>query len=88
MEDDVGQNVLATLLVIWRDLLQTSEIGQEDDFIALGGDSLLAMEMTFRVHEAFGLPPPEEAILGIDEGSTLADLCRYIFERTVRQPGL
>jgi hypothetical protein len=44
--------------------------------------------MTFRVHEAFGLPPPEEVILGIDEGSTLADLCRYIFERTVRQPGL
>ncbi|RME70707.1 MAG: amino acid adenylation domain-containing protein, partial [Verrucomicrobia bacterium] len=44
----------ARLLRIWRQLLDTSEIGVDDDFFQLGGHSLLAMRMIHEVHREFG----------------------------------
>lgn len=88
MEGRTGYDqVQETISAIWRDLLHLADIGPNDDFIALGGDSLLAMEMTFRVHEAFQLIDTAEVILGIDEGATLNDLGRYIAARRVSRPG-
>ncbi|MFF2073696.1 non-ribosomal peptide synthase/polyketide synthase [Kitasatospora sp. NPDC058162] len=38
----------------WAAVLDTGEIGAEDDFFALGGDSILAVRATARLREAFG----------------------------------
>ncbi|MEV5884235.1 non-ribosomal peptide synthase/polyketide synthase [Streptomyces sp. NPDC052020] len=38
----------------WADVLDTEEVGADDDFFALGGDSLLAVRVTARLRAAFG----------------------------------
>ncbi|MFI5821203.1 non-ribosomal peptide synthase/polyketide synthase [Streptomyces rishiriensis] len=38
----------------WADVLDTGEIGSEDNFFALGGDSILAVRVTSRLRAAFG----------------------------------
>jgi non-ribosomal peptide synthase protein (TIGR01720 family) len=42
----------ATLARIWATLLRVPEVSVEDNFFALGGDSLLSMQMIARVREA------------------------------------
>ncbi|MFF8644011.1 non-ribosomal peptide synthase/polyketide synthase [Streptomyces sp. NPDC015345] len=38
----------------WADVLDTDEVGADDDFFALGGDSILAVRVTSRLRAAFG----------------------------------
>ena len=38
----------------WTSVLDTDEVGAEDDFFALGGDSILAIRVTSRLRAAFG----------------------------------
>ncbi|AYN38048.1 amino acid adenylation domain-containing protein [Streptomyces dangxiongensis] len=38
----------------WTDVLDTGEVGADDDFFALGGDSILAVRVTSRLRAAFG----------------------------------
>ncbi|MDZ5443045.1 condensation domain-containing protein [Micromonospora sp. 4G57] len=40
------------LVAIWSDLLRTGKLGIHDDFFAVGGDSLLAMQLVARCAEA------------------------------------
>ena len=42
------------LRVIWKDLLHTTNIGPDDDFMELGGTSLLVMDMLLRINECCG----------------------------------
>ncbi|MFG2633928.1 non-ribosomal peptide synthase/polyketide synthase [Streptomyces sp. NPDC048362] len=38
----------------WADVLDTDEVGADDDFFALGGDSILAVRVVSRLRAAFG----------------------------------
>ncbi|MEU0005141.1 non-ribosomal peptide synthase/polyketide synthase [Streptomyces sp. NPDC006314] len=38
----------------WTDVLDTGEVGADDDFFALGGDSILAVRVVSRLRAAFG----------------------------------
>ncbi|MGV9251183.1 non-ribosomal peptide synthase/polyketide synthase [Streptomyces sp. NPDC003697] len=38
----------------WADVLGTTEVGADDDFFALGGDSILAVRVTSRLRASFG----------------------------------
>ncbi|EPH45403.1 putative Linear gramicidin synthase subunit C [Streptomyces aurantiacus JA 4570] len=38
----------------WADVLDTDAVGADDDFFALGGDSILAVRVTSRLRAAFG----------------------------------
>lgn len=40
------------IAAIWRDLLKRDTVGAEDNFFALGGDSILAMQVVLRAGEA------------------------------------
>ena len=42
------------LIDLWRELLNAPRVGIHDDFFALGGNSLLAMRMLYRVEELCG----------------------------------
>ncbi|MEO6026329.1 MAG: amino acid adenylation domain-containing protein [Candidatus Binatia bacterium] len=58
--DGMGVRVVETsreegIARLWRDLLGVQVVGCEDDFFALGGDSLLVYHMLARVHGELGL---------------------------------
>ena len=42
----------ANIIAVWEQILRTEPIGADDDFFALGGDSLAALEMIFAVADA------------------------------------
>ena len=45
----------AEILVIWEEVLSIGQIGVQDDFLALGGDSIQAARILMRVNERFGI---------------------------------
>ncbi|MDX9952961.1 MAG: AMP-binding protein [Anaerolineae bacterium] len=47
---------------IWAELLELDEVGVEDDFFALGGDSLAALRMALAVEEATGQRVPTDSL--------------------------
>lgn len=51
------------LAVIWRELLGIADINREDDFFALGGHSLMALRMYYRIHREFGQSLPLATLL-------------------------
>jgi amino acid adenylation domain-containing protein len=40
---------------MWQELLRVDRVGVEDDFFALGGDSLIATQTVMRIRKAFGV---------------------------------
>ncbi len=47
---------------VWEQVLNTEPVGIDDDFFALGGDSLAALEMVVALSDAIGQPIPEEIV--------------------------
>ncbi|MEA2490646.1 MAG: hypothetical protein QOH21_2438, partial [Acidobacteriota bacterium] len=57
------RNPLETALVsIWSEVLKRDDVGIEDDFFALGGDSLRTMPVIFKVQQQFGIELPLSAV--------------------------
>ena len=54
--DVPGDDVAAALQAIWRDLFGTPSIGLDDAFGALGGTSLLAMQLALEIQDRLGCP--------------------------------
>ncbi|MEQ4719999.1 amino acid adenylation domain-containing protein [Nonomuraea sp. B19D2] len=63
------------LAEIWQDVLDAGPIGADDDFLALGGQSLLAMRIASRAWESLDKPVEPRMLF---EHSTLAALARAI----------
>ncbi|MEV0347059.1 amino acid adenylation domain-containing protein [Nonomuraea sp. NPDC050680] len=63
------------LAEIWRDVLEAGPIGADDDFLALGGQSLLAMRIAARACERLNRPVEPRMLF---EHPTLAALARAI----------
>lgn len=60
---------------IWRDILRLEQVGTEDDFFELGGDSLHAMTVAIAVRGKFKI---EVGALSIYQNPTIARLARLI----------
>lgn len=60
---------------IWRELLGVDQIGAHDSFLALGGDSLLAVRLISRLRDVFNQNVPLRLIF---EASTVAELAKAI----------
>nr|AID65225.1 nonribosomal peptide synthetase [Cystobacter fuscus] len=69
------------LAAIWRDILRQVEPGLEDDFFALGGHSIKAVQLLSRIHRDLGV---EVSLKDIFDNPTLARLARVI-EHTGRR---
>ncbi|MEL7209610.1 MAG: phosphopantetheine-binding protein, partial [Actinomycetota bacterium] len=54
----------AAVIRVWERLLRTEPIGADDDFFALGGDSLGALEMVIALADAIGRPVSDELAFG------------------------
>jgi acyl transferase domain-containing protein/acyl carrier protein len=66
-----------TIATIWKDLLGLAEIGVHDNFLDLGGDSLLATRLVSRMRDAFHLDLPVRLFF---ERSTVAELAVAVEE--------
>ncbi|MDP3069822.1 MAG: amino acid adenylation domain-containing protein, partial [Opitutaceae bacterium] len=60
---------------LWAAVLKTDAVGVDDDFFALGGDSLQAMELAARIAGTLGVELPPEAIF---QHATVARLARHL----------
>jgi len=63
------------LAQIWREVLGSDRVGADDDFFALGGHSLLVMQVVNRVRQALGV---ELALMSLFECPTVAMLAERI----------
>jgi acyl carrier protein len=69
---------------IFAEVLQRDSCGVDDNFFALGGDSVRAMQVTSRVYGAFGL---ELHIGAVFEQPTVAELATRIVEALWAEDG-
>lgn len=53
-----------TIAQVWQDVLGCDEIGVEDSFLDLGGDSLIGLRILSRLRELFEVEIPLKALLG------------------------
>jgi len=56
-------DVESTVLLIWQDLLCVSELAIDDNFLLLGGESLLAGQAAARLQDKYGLEVSLRTIL-------------------------
>lgn len=68
-----------TLRDLWRQVLGIEEIGEDEDFFDLGGNSLSAVELMSRIRDAFGR---ELSIAILFDAPTLAELAQVIQRQT------
>jgi amino acid adenylation domain-containing protein len=73
-----GSQVQRRLAEIWRDILRVDQPAGDDDFFALGGNSLAATRLIFRIRDAFGVDIP---VLDLYESPTLAACAALIQAR-------
>jgi amino acid adenylation domain-containing protein len=67
--------IQSTLKQMWIELLGVNNINLKDDFFALGGDSLLAIQLASRISQQFGISLPVEDLF---EYTTIAALANKI----------
>ncbi|MFI6685148.1 amino acid adenylation domain-containing protein [Streptomyces sp. NPDC050485] len=72
------------LTMAWEDLLDVKRVGRDDSFVALGGNSLLATQLTFRLQQLLGIEIELAAVL---RARDLADLARVLGRGVTRQLG-
>ncbi|KIG14640.1 putative non ribosomal peptide synthetase protein [Enhygromyxa salina] len=70
------------LATIWSELLERERVGRHDDFFAIGGHSLLAVQLAARVHATLGLELPVPALF---EQPTLAGCASAIEQHRAKQ---
>ena len=59
---------------IWAEVLGLEEVGIDDDFFQLGGDSLLASRIVARIIDTFQVEVPLSALFGAPKVSTMASV--------------
>ncbi|MCC8246467.1 lantibiotic dehydratase, partial [Saccharothrix luteola] len=70
------------LAALWENLLGAPEVFAEDDFFAVGGNSLLAVRLAFRVREEFGVEVP---VADLHRARTLA-ACAAVLDAAAGSP--
>ena len=60
---------------VWREVLGVPVIGPDDDFLALGGDSLIAVRIAARLRQRLGCEIGPSALF---RGGTVAGLARLV----------
>ena len=66
------------LVAIWRSVLEIPDLGVNDDFFALGGDSILGAEAVARVRDLVG--DPDLPLVSIVRAPTPAAMAKEIFD--------
>jgi amino acid adenylation domain-containing protein len=62
------------LVAIWKEILAVDQLGIDDDFLSLGGDSLKAAQIAARMASRFRLEVPASAPLRLETVGRMAEL--------------
>jgi acyl carrier protein len=65
------------MAALWSEVLGVERVGADEDFYALGGHSLVAVRLSFRISREFGVELPLRALL---EAPTVADAAARVDE--------
>ncbi len=74
----------AAIAAIWAEVLLVERVGIHDDFLELGGDSLLATQIIARIWERLGTEIPLAAMF---ERSTVAEIVDQFFGDSEKSQG-
>jgi thioesterase domain-containing protein len=72
LEDPELDKIKSAVISIWEAAFGRFPIGEDDDFLALGGSSLLAIRLMARINEAFGVNLPPPFLFGFPTAAKLA----------------
>ena len=75
-EEPADENEMA-VAEIWKRLLEQNNVGRNDDFFELGGDSLIAIALVSELEELF---KKKITVKNIFEHSVLSDLVNYLIK--------
>jgi acyl transferase domain-containing protein len=70
-------NVEQRIAAVWEETLGVSPIGRHDDYLELGGDSLIAIKVAYRLREVLGF---ELRVAALFESPTVARLAGHLEE--------
>jgi amino acid adenylation domain-containing protein len=62
------------IAAIWCEVLEREDVGRDDDFFTLGGDSIATLDLVFALEEAYGVELPVTTIYDAPTVARLADL--------------
>jgi acyl carrier protein len=64
MDEGVGASVIERVIMsAWTEVLRTgTAVGPDDNFFALGGDSIGALNVVFRLEQVFGIEVPPSVL--------------------------
>src|SRR5271169_3799618 len=75
----------ASLCAIWSKLLTLDKVGRDDNFFALGGHSLMAVQVIARVRQSFGIELPLRAMF---DAPTVAAFAVLLQNASIVQAGV
>lgn len=70
------------LASIWKKVLNTDSVGIHDNFLELGGDSLLLIRLSFEIHEQLNINAPSAELFGY---LTLESMTSYLSKEKVTE---
>ncbi|MBD2305375.1 LLM class flavin-dependent oxidoreductase [Chroococcidiopsis sp. FACHB-1243] len=86
IEQTAPQNqVEQTLMAVWQNLLQVSEIGTGDNFFSLGGNSLIAVSLMGTIRSTFSVDLP---LINLFQFPTVGGMARQIEQAQAMQVNL
>jgi acyl transferase domain-containing protein len=86
-ESGADDAVLTTVRALFVELFGVPEVGADDDFFDLGGDSLLAIELAARINETYELDLPLRSVYGAPVVADLAAAVRAALAADGRAAG-
>ena len=78
-----GERQSATVHDLWREVFRVDHFDEEADFISLGGDSILAVQLLSRIEDVFGVEIPLMLILR--NGATAGAIAQTVAIETMQQ---
>jgi acyl carrier protein len=77
-QNDVEQ----TLIEIWQKVLQISQVGTQDNFFNLGGNSLIAVRLVGEIRSVFNVDLP---LITLFQYPTIFDISQHIIAKSANQ---
>lgn len=80
---DERARIESVVAEIWRDVLGTPAVSGDDNFLDVGGNSLRAGEIVWRVRDTLGVELSIDTVL---DQESFADLINLIAQLSVKDP--